>query len=326
MQTYKVVTMSENLFDDAALSAIIDSEADDQLVASVEANAGASERLQAMRTAVDVVAAAPLPATPERRAASIAAAMAAATPASPDVTSLAAARHEKAEKQRRSLPRGVLAGVAAAVAFVVAIPIALSLGGGETADFATETSSDAAVEETADDVVDDASDTTSAAASAVVESDAMEDTADEMAMDDTAMEEEVVEESQDAEDPDSAGVDVTAGDADDSAAEAIDETVVADPIDVENFALADLPTFTTIRGANQAIADGEIVPFYSAADVVVAGVREDCVAESTAVTSPAPYALITLSPFGGADRLVVIEFADNGATRALDAEDCALLR
>ena len=144
--------MSENRFDDAALSAIIDGEADDQLAAAVHGDEVASQRLQHMRTAVEVVATEPEPASSERRSASIAAAMAAATPASPEVTSLAAARHERAEKQR-SIPRGLIAAVAAAVALIVAIPIALSLGGGDTTDFASEAASTAADETASADVL-----------------------------------------------------------------------------------------------------------------------------------------------------------------------------
>ena len=276
-----------------------------------------------MRTAVEVVATEPEPASSERRSASIAAAMAAATPASPEVTSLAAARHERAEKQR-SIPRGLIAAVAAAVALIVAIPIALSLGGGDTTDFASEAASTAAdetasadVEASADAAVDD------------VEEEAMEDEEEAMEDEEEAMEdeeeamedeEEVVDLGQDAE--------ADSGDIVDSAAldpEVDDELIVLDPIDVEDFELSDLPSATTATLLDQAISDGEIAPFYSAEEVIVAGVQPSCIAASDNLLGDSPYALAALETFGGADRLVVIEFTNNGQTRALDAEDCSLL-
>ena len=218
-----------------------------------------------------------------------------------------------------------MAAVAAAVAFVVAIPIAVTLSGDSTADTAAETS-------TADVATADVSDESAAATEEFVpepgETEAaasgLMPTNDDDAMADDASEDEVVEESQDAEDPDGAGVDVTSGD-EELADEEVDPALAA-PVDIENFTLSDLPTFSTIRLANQAIDDGELVPFYTADQAVIAGVNQECLVAADAVTTPAPYALVTLAPFGGADRLVVIEFADNGATRALDAEDCALLR
>ena len=70
--------MSNERFDDEMLSAIIDGEADDATVASVLADDAASQRLEDMRTAVEVVAEEPPPATPQRRQQSIAAALAAA--------------------------------------------------------------------------------------------------------------------------------------------------------------------------------------------------------------------------------------------------------
>ncbi len=196
--------MSNERFNDELLSAIIDGEAEPELVASVNADAEASTRLEQMRQAVQIVAEEPPAATAQRRSASIAAAMAAATPA-PEVTSLAAARHERAEtkKQARSFSTGWVAAVAAAVAFLIAIPIAIGLGGGsgatdvaadatdstslnvtdaagDAADAVAETSSDDAMED--DEAMEDAGDSARAFDDDAMEDDAMEDDAMEDAV------------------------------------------------------------------------------------------------------------------------------------------------
>ena len=319
--------MNNEHFDDAVLSAIIDGEAEPDLVASVKSSSDASQRLEQMRQAVQIVAEEPPPASPERRSASIAAAMAAATSA-PEVTSLAAARHEKAEeKKRRSLSTGWIAAVAAAVAFIVAIPIAISL--------APDGGTDTATTDSAAEIVDAAGD----AADAVEgdeeeamedEEEAMEDEAEpevamedeEEAMEDEAMEdEEVVDLGGDAEDITTEGIDRTAGE------EEAESAVVpaVEKVDVENFELSELPAVSNAIELSDLIAIGAVGPLYSPDEVVTAGVNPACVAPSEFVTEPVPYALATLTPFGGADRLLLVEFADNGTSRTLDAEDCALL-
>jgi len=154
--------MTTNHYDDELLSAIIDGEADAETVASVEADPVASKRLAHMRDGVSLVAK-PVPeATPERRSASIAAALAEAAPA-PQVTSLTAARHARSEAKKAVPRRAWIAGVAAAVAFLIAIPVAISLGGSSNteatasdaaADVATSNDDDAA-EPTVDELDDE---------------------------------------------------------------------------------------------------------------------------------------------------------------------------
>lgn len=348
MRTYKGPTMSNERYDDEILSAIIDGEADAELVASVSADTGATARLENMRTAVSGVAEAPGEATAERRSASIAAALAAATPA-PEVTSLAAARHERAEtaKKRRSLPTGWVAAVAAVVAFIIAIPIALGLGlGSETADLATDAA------DTSEDSTGFSNDAADAAGSAPMDSadgDADEGS-DDSAMEDDAMEEEGTEEEamEDAAMVEESAADAAtetvvssdeSGDTDaeseEEPATAVDETpppttttiTARDRLTIEQ--LQDSRNLTAVNNADvlEGLIDiGSVLPLYTAAEMEEADVSIDCLQASTLVTDPAPYALVNLTPFSGEDRTILVEFANDGSYRLLDAKDCAPLR
>ncbi len=133
--------------------------------------------------------------------------------------------------------------------------------------------------------------------------------------------EEVVDLGGDAEDITTEGIDRTAGE------EEAESAVVpaVEKVDVENFELSELPAVSNAIELSDLIAIGAVGPLYSPDEVVTAGVNPACVAPSEFVTEPVPYALATLTPFGGADRLLLVEFADNGTSRTLDAEDCALL-
>ncbi len=285
--------MNNERYTDELLSAIIDGEADAETVASVEADPVASERLAHMRQGVLLVAE-PVPeATPERRSASIAAAMAAATPA-PEVTSLAAARHERDVVKRSTPRRAWIAGVAAVAAFLIAIPVAISLAGDNStdivaADAVEETSVDATAETAgADDAMDEASD--------VVESD---DSAADAEEENFASREEV--------------------------AEAMEDEAAVEPR-ANRVNTSDLATATTVTGIDELIDEGTITPKYDAAAVVEAGVLEACVRPREGVTAELPFDLVNLDSFGGATRLILIEFADDATTRVLDAEDCSALR
>ena len=285
--------MNNERYTDELLSAIIDGEADAETVASVEADPVASERLAHMRQGVLLVAE-PVPeATPERRSASIAAAMAAATPA-PEVASLAAARHERDVVKRSTPRRAWIAGVAAVAAFLIAIPVAISLAGDNStdivaADAVEETSVDATAETAgADDAMDEASD--------VVESD---DSAADAEEENFASREEV--------------------------AEAMEDEAAVEPR-ANRVNTSDLATATTVTGIDELIVEGTITPKYDAAAVVEAGVLEACVRPREGVTAELPFDLVNLDSFGGATRLILIEFADDATTRVLDAEDCSALR
>lgn len=289
--------MNNERYDDEVLSAIIDGEADPQTVASVEADPIASERLARMRQGVLLVAE-PVPSpNPERRTASIAAALAAATPA-PEVTSLAAARHERDAKQKRSAPkRAWIAGVAAAAAFLVAIPVAISLGGSPDAETtAADAVEEVAAEATADESADDA--------------DAMEDET-------TALQDSGADDGDAEQD--------SFVDNRDEVAEAMEDDAANDPR-ASRVNTSDLETANTVGEIDVLILDNLLAPKYDASAVIVAGVNESCVRPREGVTSDLPFDLVNLDSFGGAARLVLIEFADDGTTRVLDAEDCASLR
>ena len=285
--------MTTNHYDDELLSAIIDGEADAETVASVEADSVASKRLAHMRDGVSLVAK-PVPeATPERRSASIAAALAGAAPA-PQVTSLTAARHTRSEAKKAVPRRAWIAGVAAAVAFLIAIPVAISLGGSSNTE---ATAADAAV-----DVVisnDDAATEPTIAASDD-ESEAMEDEDSDAESDSFSSNREEVEEAM----------------ADDEANAPRANRVVTSDLEVAN----------NVDEIDDLIDRDVILPQYDAAAVIDAGVNQSCVRARDGVTSGLPYDLVQLDSFGGGARLILVEFADDGTTRVLDAEDCASLR
>ncbi len=322
--------MSTEPFTDEILSAIIDGEADDETVAAVAADPAATARLAQLRNAVELVAA-PVPdATPERRSASIAAAMAAATPASPEVTSLAAARHERTAKAptRTESTRQWFLLAAAAIALVVAIPLALQLRSGNDADTATDASADA---------IDSRSLATDDAADAGGDS-----AGDEAASDDGAEEEAMAEDSLEME---MADADTTFDDAmedveqaadapaDDAAREDLPSTTQA-PAETESptvspaAALADATTVNSLESLESLIAIDAITPTLTlevVIDAVVeAGLSPDC-AESLEETSPPSFALASLSEGGGETRLLILQFDEDANAITRDAEDCAQL-
>ena len=315
---YKDTTMSNERFNDEVLSAIIDGEADADTVASVNADAGASARLEQLRSAVDFVASPAPDATPERRSASIAAAMAAAQPA-PEISSLAAARHERDQtKQRRSIPPLWFAAAAAMLLFIVAIPLLVRFSPGDAETASTDTSGDASLNVT--DSASDGADAVDDSADIESDSDDAADapaSADEAGSDDAAdepMEEEAPEEN--ATPPTTAAVSATIPAPDDS-----DEGSSEDRLKSENFF-----TVNNVDSLDSMINIGSVQPEFSAGDAIIAGVNPDCVRPNTLVTTETPYALINLTPFAGDDRLIYVEFADDGTTRILEAEDCAPLR
>ena len=305
--------MSNDRFDDELLSAIIDGEADPASVASVEADTAASQRLAAMRVAVDIVGEEPPPATAERRQASIAAALGAASPA-PEVTSLSAER-----ATRRAAPnKAVVIAIAAALLFfVVAIPAVLTSQGEETV---TEAASDAAdTSLSADDAADSVEDAVAGDDEEAMEDDeeeAMED--DEEAMEDD--EEEAMEDEEEAMEDDEEFLDAATDAAPESElpelALTLAERLAENP--------PAIPVTNDTLGIEELIALGALIPQYTIDDLIDAGVNPTCLdAEAPGVIG---FGVVLLDADGtNPQQLVVIEFLEDGTTRIFEAEDCSLL-
>lgn len=317
--------MTENRYDDELLSSIIDGEATPESVAAVEADPVAQQRLADMAAGVESVAR-PVPeATPERRSQSIAAAMAAATPASPEVTSLSAQRHkhneEKLEKEKnRHIPGWLIAVAAAVLLFVLATPVLFDNGAVDTATDAVESTADEVAEAvTGDDAeaefADDAADG---------------DTADDDAADDTE-EAEVAEAEEDV-----------AADEEEAVAESADAAGAADE-SVDEFTDLDIEVVTSIEDLDMRIDDATITPDLTSTDilsfdtslarsgtlleeVLATEVNPDCFAGEGSIENPTPYAIVVLDPFAGGPSLVIVEFLDDQTSRVLNAQTCAVLR
>ncbi len=326
LAAYKDTTMSTEPFTDEILSAIIDGEADDETVAAVAADPVATARLAQLRNAVDMVAT-PVPdATPERRSASIAAAMAAATPASPEVTSLAAARHERTAKTstKSESTRQWFVLAAAAIALVVAIPLALQLRSGNDADVATADATDSrslATDDAVDDTADAASDEPASdeGAEEGLTAEAMADESLDMAEGDGESDDAMEESEEPADDADSA--------ADDAPATTAPAEVGAPTISPAA-ALADATTVNGLEGLESLLAINAITPTLTL-DVVIdavveAGLSPEC-AESLEEPNPPSFALASLSEGGGETRLLILQFDEDTNAITLDAEDCAQL-
>ena len=290
--------MSNERFDDEMLSAIIDGEADDATVASVLADDAASQRLEDMRTAVEVVAEEPPPATPQRRQQSIAAALAAAKSA-PEVTSLTAER----QARRPSFNPKALAIAAALLLFVVvAIPVIAGLRPG--AENLADTAEDSASTELA---AGDAADAVADVVDGDDEDEAMEDEEDEA----TA----ATVPAPPAEETDAAASDED----DDAELDFVEsELTLAERLATET---DPVPASNSIDGINELIRFGSITPQYTIDDLVEADVNPACVNGDTNVQR---FGAAFLESFAGPDELIIIEFTDN-MTIVLDAEDCSVL-
>ena len=314
--------MTTNRYDDELLSTIIDGEASPETVAAVEGDPMASKRLAAMRSAVDVVAT-PVPeATPERRSASIAAAMAAATPASPEVSSLSAKRHEREEK-KKGLPTGWLVAAAAALFLVILGTPLIFDGGADSADVAADAVELVAEFESSDGPADD---TAGASANSLADS---EDGDDEAMEDEEEVEEEAMEdvEEEAMEDEES----------DDAATATAEASSAPEAVDFE------ITVVTTVEEIEELVAASDITPELAGDDVIAiesfqarstseldevlaTDVNPQCLNPGEETTGATPYSLIVLDPFAGAPQLVLVEFSDDGTSRLLDAETCEVIR
>ena len=303
--------MTENRYDDQLLSTIIDGEASPEIIAAVEADEAASQRLIDLRAAVTHVAT-PVPeATPEKRSASIAAAMATATPASPEVTSLSAKRHEKQEEKKRFPTGWLIAAAAAVLLFVLAIPVFLN---DTSTDFATDAASDASLSAESADATEE-----------LVERAVTSDDGDEEAMEDEeeeAMEDEE-EEAMEDEEEDAGDATVEAAgvpadlDLDLEVVPSIEElnVLIEDTTVAPNLAGNDILAIETLQARNSGDFD----------EVLATEVNPECLVPGEGVTNPTPYSLVVLDPFAGPAQLVIIEFGDDGTTRLLDAETCGVI-
>ncbi len=156
---------------------------------------------------------------------------------------------------------------------------------------------------------------------------AMEDDAMEEAMEDDeeAMEDD---EAMEDEDTDFAPADEVAAESEETATPSTTTTangLAARTDELRN--LRDLTAVNNLDVLDDLIDLGTIAPKYSAADLAtVREVSPECIEPRDGVSMPTPYALANLTLFGGVDRLILVEFADDGSTRVLDAEDCAPLR
>ena len=311
--------MTENRYDDELLSTIIDGEASPEIIAAVEADEAASQRLIDLRSAVTHVAT-PVPeATPEKRSASIAAAMATATPASPEVTSLSAKRHEKQEEKKRFPTGWLIAAAAAVLLFVLAIPVFLN---DTSTDFATDAASDASLSAESADATEE-----------LVERAATSDDGDEEAMEDEEEEAMEDEEEEAMEDEEEEAMEDEEEDAGDATVEA-----AGVPADLD----LDLEVVPSIEELNVLIEDTTVAPNLAGNDilaietlqarssgdfdeVLATEVNPECLVPGEGVTNPTPYSLVVLDPFAGPAQLVIIEFGDDGTTRLLDAETCGVI-
>ena len=302
--------MTKNRFDDELLSAILDGEADAAQIARVEADPQASRRLEQLRMVTTIVREAPEPPTDARRKASIAAAMAAAVPADPAVTSLAAARHERAEQvwtpdlEKEAQPRNVrwLAVAAAVALFVLAVPVLVALRP-DASSVATE-SADAVAEEATADVAEAASD-----------DDAMEELTEEV-MEDSADEAGTLAESAEA----SSAADVADTAADD-AFDAEDRPFTSFGDQVRRSQLTVVATSTEIDGL---VLDGTIAPIFTVDELLDAGVNPQCLEADTGLF-PAQFGGVNVgTATGGLDNVVLIRFNDDGTTDLFNPQDCSV--
>ena len=298
--------MTTGPFDDELLNAVLDGTADDATVAAVHADSVASSRLAQLRQVKDLVSVAPASATSERRASSIAAAMAAAQADAPDgVSSIAAARHARdtaAANRRNDNSRRWMAIAAGVALFLVGIPLLLSLRGGDDADFANSSTDDASfAAEGSDDSGDDGDDT---AAQDIAESavDAAADAVDSTS-DDDAMADDAMDDSDSAEDV-----------ADESGADSSATTTTRQLFEP-------LPVFelSTIDGA---VAAAEIEPIFTYGEIAESGLVELACLEGGYEETDEPQFALIATPDG---QTVLIGFGPGGSAEILDAETCSLL-
>ena len=315
--------MTDDLHDDELLSAILDGLADEATVASVLADPVAADRLERLRQVANLVGTPPPDPTPERRASSIAAALAAAEPA-PEVASLTVER----ERRIRSTPRWferrtrVLAVAAAALVIAIAIPIISSLGGGDADTATTATDSASLSAEDTADAADFGTDDGAADDDASSDDSGAAPTTTTSARASAEPEEEAAEAQAAAGD--------VAADTDDSTADAVDDSAADDAAD-DGSADDSADTFEVVTTSNiESVLDlievGAVAPTLLLDDPVLTdAVAPECLAPFAATGEPA-FSLVRLDPGDGSDVLVLVVFDTDGTVQTLDARDCSPIR
>ena len=112
--------------------------------------------------------------------------------------------------------------------------------------------------------------------------------------------------------------------------------------DIESDVATEIEIVTSVEEFEELLAQDVIAPQLASDDILsldgltarttssaeaalATEVNPACLTPGDDVTNPTPYSLIVLDPFAGAASLVVVEFADDGTTRLLDAETCAVI-
>lgn len=292
--------MDNSPINDDTLSAIIDGEADDESVASVARNPKANARLAQLRAVSKLVASPVADATPERRAASIAAAMKAAD-SSTGVSSLAVRR----EAKRQAIRPQWFAAAAAILLVLVALPLLARLSESD-ADLVSSADAGSAVDDVASTTTTPAFATSRQSLSA--NRDGAEGDTDD-AMDDEAMSDELVDAEQAASAPDTAAA-VTEG----------TEAPPGDIADADGAAQFDLLS-SSYAEFNALLREGELEPVYSIDDpIIVANVSVACLEEFADIDGAA-FSLAQVQ-IDGSTRILLLHFTDDGVIDTLDASDC----
>jgi len=293
--------MDNSPFNDDTLSAIIDGEADDATIASVAQDSSASARLEQLRAVSKLVASPVGDATPERRAASIAAAMKDAG-SSPGLSSLAVRR----EAKRQAIRPQWFAAAAAVLLVLLALPLLRSLSQSDADSVATAGADTASNDDIASTTTTPAFATSRQSLSAD-EGRAARDTDD--AMDDEAMDDELL----------GADGDASAGNASAAPTDGT-EAPVADTANDDGAAQFDFFS-SSYAEFNALLREGELEPVYSIDDpVIVANVSVACLEEFADVDG-ASFSLAQVQ-IDGLPRILLLRFTDDGVIDTLDASDC----
>ncbi|RZV47578.1 MAG: hypothetical protein EX269_04530 [Acidimicrobiales bacterium] len=291
-------------FSDEQLSAVVDGLADPELVQRVQASPDASARLEQLRAVSELVGTSPAPATAERRASSIAAALAAAEAVAPEgVSSLAVAREKAVERKRftdRFSPQ-VMAAAAAILLVALITPFLISNSGSDTTASDTATGeistslSDAGGADGSDDATDSADDSDRSfdgddSAADSIDSGSDASAAMEAAPTDEAMEEDAVEN---------------------------DSTADTSADDEARIFFSNSPL-----GLLAAIEQGGILPNLFVSDPEIQStVNPECLVDLTDAAEPG-LALAEIDN-DGVRQVVVITFEEDGTNTLFDAGDCS---
>lgn len=296
--------MSDIPFSDELLNEVLDGTAPDETVEAVQRDADAHARLIQLQRVQELVATPPPAATTDRRAQSIAAALAATEPIE-GVTSLTTARVAKVEKatKRRQFPLQWAAAAAAVVALGIGVPVILGGGlGGDDAD--TTAGSSRSLSNDADDAADGSDE----AAATIAPSDTA-------AADLAGVEAEFAE----AERASSAndGAMVTGDAASDGGGDDADAPDDQSP--------QPLLLLSTVDELQLNIEDGFVEPTLAIDDPALQDeVMPECL-DQFADIDGVLFALVRIEPIDETPYTALIVFDPDGSVQTLNAEDCTLV-